>query len=296
MLIDQLPSANPNLTDETVTEQGTNLFKTTWQKIRDLFFGSSASFASDLTVGGVFDVTKRRCSANLSSAGWYRAVKVPAGYGSIRLYIERVYDTNPPEVHNIELLLTYASVDYVCTFVNERSKSSAQLISKVRCTHATGYYYIDIYYTSTSANNVTISFDASTTTYYGNTVEQMGLSGVAASPSGETVLEEYTFAGNTEQYADATENGVRHLVKRTGKTVTLTIESAGGTSCPSGQYTTVYTVPSWAAPWSTVYAAVDTYGGNNVIGAMIGTDGTVKIYPVLSDTTYYRFTITYQMA
>lgn len=43
MIIDQLPSVGtPSLTDETVTEQGQNLFKVTWQRLLNLFKGNTA--------------------------------------------------------------------------------------------------------------------------------------------------------------------------------------------------------------------------------------------------------------
>ena len=43
MIIDQLPSVGtPALTDETVTEQGQNLFKVTWQRLLTLFKGNTA--------------------------------------------------------------------------------------------------------------------------------------------------------------------------------------------------------------------------------------------------------------
>lgn len=43
MIIDQLPSVGtPALTDETVTEQGQNLFKVTWQRLLALFKGNTA--------------------------------------------------------------------------------------------------------------------------------------------------------------------------------------------------------------------------------------------------------------
>lgn len=42
MIIDQLPSVGtPSLTDETVTEQGQNLFKVTWQRLLSLFKGNT---------------------------------------------------------------------------------------------------------------------------------------------------------------------------------------------------------------------------------------------------------------
>ena len=66
MIIDQLPSTDPNLTDETVTEQGTNLFKTTWTKIRNLFLSTAASFLSNVSIGGNLSV-----SGSVSGQGFY---------------------------------------------------------------------------------------------------------------------------------------------------------------------------------------------------------------------------------
>lgn len=48
MIIDQLPTVGtPSLTDETVTEQGQNLFKVTWQRLLNLFKGNTT--LSELT-------------------------------------------------------------------------------------------------------------------------------------------------------------------------------------------------------------------------------------------------------
>lgn len=49
MIIDQLaPTASDNLTDEVPVEQGTATFKTTWQKILDLFRSNLNLTASDI--------------------------------------------------------------------------------------------------------------------------------------------------------------------------------------------------------------------------------------------------------
>lgn len=154
-----------------------------------------ATINNNATFNGVLDVVQRRCSAYLSSPGWYRAVKMPASYGTVSLHIERVYDANPPEVHNIDAVITYSG-GVKCDFVNEESKSASQLIDKVRLSVASGFYYLDIHYTGTSANNVVLTFEASLTTLYGTTATQMGLATVADSPSGETTLTPYDFAAN----------------------------------------------------------------------------------------------------
>lgn len=198
MIIDQLPSANPNLTDETVTEQGTNLFKTTWQKIRDLFFGSSASFASDVTVGGVLDVSQRRCYDALSTPGWYRVLTV-TGQGragrawTIDLHITRTYSGEDNEVHSIKLLGVYDSF----SFTDEVSKSNALGIDKIRYTLNGNVGYIDIHYSLTSSNGVSVDFDVHTRYDTQSAFTANSLAGVAPSPSGETVMTEYTFAANT---------------------------------------------------------------------------------------------------
>ncbi len=201
MIIDQLPSANPNLTDETVTEQGTNLFKTTWQKIRDLFFGSSASFASDVTVHGVLDVVQRRCSASLSSPGWYRAFKIEGGLGraatsfSIGINIGRAFNSTNTEYHAITLLADY----YTFAFANESSKSIAQGITKVRYSlDSSGNGYIDIYYSLSVQNTIYLRFDVNCMPGLEYRFNADALQNVAPSPSGETEEASFNFAINTD--------------------------------------------------------------------------------------------------
>lgn len=248
----------------------------------------------DAEFNGVVDVTQRRCSATLSSAGWYRVCKIATiGRGdysfAIDLNICRQFYYANNEQHGIRLIANWDSY----SFVNENSKSNTQIIKKVRYTRdGNGNGYIDIYYDFSNENNVYAEISV-----HGVSPELYvteSLQSVAASPSGETVLTEFSFAANTYYHDDNTTSGVRHIVDRRGDIVTVTIESAGsGINCPAGQYTTVYTLPSELAPSGSVYTVVDPYGGNNIIGGIIGTSGTIQLYPVLSSTSYYRFTLTY---
>lgn len=248
----------------------------------------------DAEFNGVVDVTQRRCSATLSSAGWYRVCKIATiGRGdysfAIDLNICRQFYYANNEQHGIRLIVNWDSY----SFVNENSKSNTQIIKKVRYTRdGNGNGYIDIYYDFSNENNVYAEISV-----HGVSPELYvteSLQSVAASPSGETVLTEFSFAANTYYHDDNTTSGVRHIVDRRGDIVTVTIESAGsGINCPAGQYTTVYTLPSELAPSGSVYTVVDPYGGNNIIGGIIGTSGTIQLYPVLSSTSYYRFTLTY---
>lgn len=248
----------------------------------------------DAEFNGVVDVTKRRCEATLSSEGWYRVCKIATiGRGdysfAIDLNICRQFYYANNEQHGIRLIVNWDSY----SFVNENSKSNTQIIKNVRYTRdGNGNGYIDIYYDFSSENNVYAEISV-----HGVSPELYvteSLQSVAASPSGETVLTEFSFAANTYYHDDNTTSGVRHIVDRRGDIVTVTIESAGsGINCPAGQYTTVYTLPSELAPSGSVYTVVDPYGGNNIIGGIIGTSGTIQLYPVLSGTSYYRFTLTY---
>ncbi len=206
MIIDQLPSANPNLTDETVTEQGTNLFKTTWQKIRDLFLGSSASFASDVTVGGVLDVTQRRCSAVLSSPGWYRVIAssqaenrvLPGGLRGAILDLKittSMGTSNESEEHEIILFQGTHEV----SFMYELSSTSAtKVIDKVRYTYkpSNDYGYIDLHFDASFDVSVTVYFSVSIDPTLQHTYAPDGLSAVAASPSSEIILAEHNFYAN----------------------------------------------------------------------------------------------------
>lgn len=259
----------------------------------------------DAEFNGVVDVTPRRCYAILSNEGWYRVCAISfnsydeaigALGGILRFAIADTYASYPNDAHTIDLLLAHNKV----TFVAEQSAANGYLeIDKIRYafTGTSPYYgYVDIHFLGRGGTTyVGISFEYTVVGLdrQARAVAQ-NLQSVAPSPSGETVLTEYTFAANTYYHDDNVTSGVRHIVDRRGDIVTVTIESAGtGINCPVGQYTTVYTLPSELSPAGSVYTIVDAYGGNNIISGIIDTSGNVQLYPVLSSTSYYRFTLTY---
>lgn len=255
-------------------------------------FGSIST--GDATVDGVLDVTNRRHEATLSSPGWYRVCKITnIGNGNysfaIDLNICRQFYYANNEQHSIRLVGTSDNF----SFVNEDSNSNTQIIKRIRYTRdSNNNGYVDIYYDLSNANIVYCEFAAHG--FYPNLYTIESLQAVADAPSGENVLTEYSFAANTCYHDDGVTNGVRHIVDRRGDLVTVTIESDGsGINCPAGQYTTVYTLHSSLAPSGSVYTTVDSYGGNNIIGGYIDTSGRIQIYPVLTSTSYYRFTLTY---
>ena len=266
-------------------------------------YSFNANGTGDVTVNGVLDVVPRRCYAQLptsgNSAGWYRVLTLsgdsvdrPLGSPSfvIDITIVRQFGSSNNELHKVSLLAVYNSI----AFANETSKSNNAVVDKIRYMRNGKYGYIDIHYDTSALNVVTVHFDVKAYPLIDYQFAATTPTAVAASPSGETVVKEYTFAANTYYHDDSVTDGVRHIVDRRGDIVTVTIESAGtGFNCTAGQYTTVYTLPSVLAPSGSVYTAVDPYGGNNIIGGIIDTSGRIQLYPVLSSTSYYRFTLTY---
>lgn len=254
---------------------------------------------------GIVDITPRRCYAILSNEGWYRVCAINfnsydeaigALGGILRFSIADSFSDYPNDAHTIDLLMAHNKV----TFVAEQSVANGYLeIDKIRYTvTGTDPYngYVDVHFMGRGGTTyVGISFDYTVVGLdrQARSVAQ-NLQSVPASPSGETVLVEYSFAENTYYHDDDITSGVRHIVDRRGDIVTVTIESAGnGINCPAGQYTTVYTLHSSLAPSGSVYTVVDAYGGNNIISGIIDTSGRIQIYPVLASTSYYRFTLTY---
>lgn len=152
------------------------------------------------TFNGVLDVTPRRCEAALSGAGWYRVLHID-GYALgttgiiIHLDITRNAITNASEVHHVDLLIRSSSY----SFVNEISSSDGLYITKIRYIRKTNqdYGYVDIYYGSSTNNTVTVDFSVSSRNEVKSNIVAESLQSVAYSPSGETVLTEYTFDENT---------------------------------------------------------------------------------------------------
>lgn len=150
---------------------------------------------TDLTVDGVLDVVPRRCYATLSSAGWYRVCKTADVSGTIIDFsIGRPYGSTPAEAHRISFYVVGGGKS---AFLNETSDTNTLFVDKIRCTYGSGFMYFDVHYNSSASNEVLVYFDVYGKGQANGTSVSMGLTSVADSPSGETVLVEYTFAANT---------------------------------------------------------------------------------------------------
>lgn len=171
----------------------------------EFMYGATNAFASmyasadtkDWTVGGVLDVVQRRCFATLSSAGWYRVLRIgrPASATSrvIELTFTRTYSNTNNEVHCIKFIGTYNSF----TFTDETSKSNAQVIDKIRYTKDSDYGYIDIHYSVSASNLVYADFNVCSDGDIKASCVSESLQSVADAPAGETVLATYDFFANS---------------------------------------------------------------------------------------------------
>lgn len=154
----------------------------------------------DAEFHGVVDILQRRCSATLSSAGWYRVIHYDSPSSSdslgqqsfiIELYITRGYATTSNETHKITLNASYNTI----TFTREDSVSNALGIDKIRYirTSGTGNAYVDIHYNLSVAEVVTVDYSIKIRPDFQQYFTAEGLTSVADSPSGETVVTTYNF-------------------------------------------------------------------------------------------------------
>ena len=155
--------------------------------------------ADDVTVDGVLDVVPRRCYASIPSAGWYRVLTFDAdsdnwanGYSGVEIDVSVGTTGSYNERHDVSLFVVNGNVK----FVNETSVSRAKNISKIRYTRLNNYGHIDIRFDSADTANANIAFYTSPPKQHQVVTEDF--TAVANSPSGETVMTEYTFAANTD--------------------------------------------------------------------------------------------------
>lgn len=189
------------------TDNGTNfytIFNGDVNITGDQTVSGAIDVSGNATIGGVLDVTPRRCYRSLSSGGWFRAIRFDAdnSYSTrgadgsiIDIDISRQYNYIDNEAHHVRLIRTYNNNK----FVGEESVSNTLGVDKVRLMAdlTNNKAYIDIHYTLETENPVGVHFDVSAVENYADDWFAESLQYVGNSPSGETVLKEYTFAANT---------------------------------------------------------------------------------------------------
>jgi hypothetical protein len=163
----------------------------------------NGSTLENTTINGVLDVTPRRCYRSQMSGGWYRVLTFAATSADyargatgneIVFHITRRRTTAGEETHEIKMLCQYDNI----SFVDEVSKSipNYQRITKIRYTYDGTNGHVDIYAANTS-DHVTVDFEVYCEPDYQKLYTAESLPYVGNSPSGETVLTEYTFVANT---------------------------------------------------------------------------------------------------
>lgn len=185
-------------------------------------YSFNANGTGDVTVNGILDVVPRRSSATLSSPGWYRVLtytgasdaRALGGNGDIYDFsITRKRDDGNNEVHKITLLNPYN----VFKFVDESSASNGHMVTKIRVTGNSTTYTkcVDIYYDRTRVNPVTVDFILHSNPDTQGDCVASGLTAVADSPSGETILTTYDLHANGDYTnTDLTVDGVLDVVPR----------------------------------------------------------------------------------
>ena len=172
---------------------------------------SSEIRANDVTINGVLDVTNRRASSTLSSAGWYRIIQYTASnnnnaYGAhsfiTDIKLTRATSNSYNELHEVKLTGVYQNL----SFTDEISKTRTQNFTKIRCTRKDNVLSVDVYYSAAVSNLVYVDFDVAIRPDYKALWLPMNFIAVADSPSGETVLTTYNFTSNTNEDESATKD------------------------------------------------------------------------------------------
>lgn len=176
-------------------------------------FHDSGMYFNDLSVGGVLDVAPRRSYAYLTSAGWYRVMKYAAAdqneaCGMLGAVIDLTFTrrriTAGEDSHCVKLMMVLNNI--VFSDESSHSLSGYQRITKVRYTNNGTTSYVDVYYSGGGNSYLGFDFVAHVPTAIQSSFSAVGFTSVGDSPSGETILAEYSFAANTYGFEAATKD------------------------------------------------------------------------------------------
>ena len=179
------------------------------------------------------DVTNRRCSATLSSSGWYRVMQTKDISGSVFDFeIGRPYQSAAAEAHKVTLMIVGGGKT---AFVGEESIANNLYVDKIRVTYGNGLCFVDIHYAASAANEVHVDFIANCKARYDGLTYAESLQAVADAPAGETVLITHEFAAVSKTpVRHGTANGWDYVVY-----ADKTIEATKVISSSMSYYTTV---------------------------------------------------------
>lgn len=223
---------------------------------------------------GTVDVTNRRCSATLSSAGWYRVMQTKDVSGTIIDFrIGRPYGANPAEAHKISFYIVGGGKS---AFLDETSDTNTLCVDKIRATYGGGLMYFDVHYNASSANEVLVYFDVYGKGQANGTSIAMGLASVADAPSGETVLTTFDFNYNTEGVTDGWHYTLQGKHIRATKTITDTLTNYTTINGFFGYYIASITTPFTMASAKYYVGTTWSIGSGFSISAGILSQTTTK--------------------
>lgn len=153
-----------------------------------------ATVGGDLTVGGVLDVTQRRCYGELqaptSSGKWYRIMTISSiGIASypwaVDITIGRIYvSTYQSEVHKLTLFATYNKF----SFLDENGQSNDLEIDKIRYVRNGTTGYIDVHYKGTVQNTAYATFVVHTDYNHQSSFASNNFEAVADAPTADSIV------------------------------------------------------------------------------------------------------------
>ena len=186
---------------------------------KDWTVGGDANIIGNATINGVLDVTQRRHSATLSTAGWYRVASCSLS-GSI---IDVSVGVGTQQAIDAEVLLSSSSVAQIVV----KNSQASNAISGIRVMLGDGSFHIDIQ--KANSASVTVSVDL---TPHGNAripgnLTAASLTSVNNSPFGETEL------------------AIISITKKTSPLSSPTSTITYGTIANSTTFTYTATEPCW---------------------------------------------------
>lgn len=235
---------------------------------------------------GVLDVTQRRCYASLSQAGWYRVLTYTAESSSIArgavsfrvdININRKYNTVDNESHSLSLVACYNHV----AFVNDSSVSNSRIITGVRYMVNDVYGYIDIYYSGTSSNDISIDFDVHSLAASQYRFVSQTPSNVDTSPYGESELARHEFEATSHE---AQPKVMYSFSVPASSSIEINISGTGEASFLLSAY-------GWLSQFRALYYCAGYATGSRSTANGIVTDSRIAI-DFSSYTNAFRFKIT----
>lgn len=258
---------------------------------------SKVNKSGDTVTGYLLETEEEQHIDGANTIGWIRIAELPQEPGTTAVFnIVRQGSIAPSESHRIALNIMQNTI----SFDYEESVGDVCYITKIRYSNAGA---VDIYLDQNATSDIGIFLDRYSSTEAKNRlIKLITPTGVSASPAGETILTEYTFAANSDTTGTITAGTftgtiATYYLYRQGKIVTGFLNLTIGTNAPAGGWRNVAAVPSGFRPLhNTDFNAVDNSTDESIHAKIYSSTGNIDIYPtsdkpvgrgILLSFTYY---------